>query len=158
MNESQQSNPSRRQFLTKTGRGAAVSALAGVALPPVHAAESDTIQLALVGCGNRGTGAAVNALSVKNGPMKLVAMADVVPAKLNRSYDKLKTQFGDSVDVPPERRFLSFDAYRQAMDSVKPGDVVILATPPAFRWVQFTYAIEKGLNTFMEKPVSVDGP
>ena len=62
------------------------------------------------------------------------------------------------MDVPQERRFLSFDAYRQAMDSLKPGDVVILATPPAFRWVQFTYAIDKGLNTFMEKPVSVDGP
>ena len=158
MNEYQETNPSRREFFTRTGRGAAVSALAGVALPPVHAAGSNTIQLALVGCGGRGTGAAINALSVKNGPMKLTAMADVVPAKLNSSYDKLKTQFGDKVDVPQERRFLSFDAYRQAMDSVKAGDVVILATPPAFRWVMFTYAIEKGLNTFMEKPISVDGP
>ena len=44
------------------------------------------------------------------------------------------------------------------MDCLKPGDVVILATPPAFRWVHFTYAIEKGLNVFMEKPVTVDGP
>jgi predicted dehydrogenase len=159
MNETQETNPSRRQFLTHTGRSAAaVSALAGVALPPVHAAGSNTIQLALVGCGGRGTGAAINALSVKNGPIKLVAMADVVPAKLNSSYDKLKTQFGDQVDVPQDRRFLSFDAYRQAMDSLKPSDVVILATPPAFRWPQFTYAIDKGLNTFMEKPVSVDGP
>ncbi len=135
-----------------------MSALAGVALPPVHAAGSDTLQLALVGCGGRGTGAAVNALAVKNGPVKLVAMADVVPAKLNSSYDKLKTKFGDQVDVPPERRYLSFEAYRAAMDSLKTGDVVILATPPAFRWVQFSYAVEKGLHTFMEKPVSVDGP
>jgi predicted dehydrogenase len=62
------------------------------------------------------------------------------------------------VDVPPDRRFLGFDAYKQAMDAVKPGDVVILGTPPAFRWVQFTYAIDKGLHTFMEKPVTVDGP
>jgi hypothetical protein len=158
MNENQENNPSRREFLASAGRGAAVSALAGVALPPVHAAGSNTIQLALVGCGGRGTGAAVNALSVKSGPVKLVAMADVVPAKLNSSYDKLKTQFGDQVDVPQERRFLSFEAYRAAMDSLKLGDVVILATPPAFRWVQFSYAVEKGLNTFMEKPVSVDGP
>jgi predicted dehydrogenase len=158
MSENQETNPSRRQFLTRTGRGAAASALAGVTLPAVHAAGSNTIQLALVGCGGRGTGAAINALSVKNGPVKLVAMADVVPAKLNSSYDKLKTQFGGQVDVPPERRFLSFDAYRQAMDSLKTGDVVILATPPAFRWVQFSYAVEKGLNTFMEKPISVDGP
>src|ERR1035441_11131783 len=98
MNEYQETNPSRREFFTRTGRGAAVSAVAGVARPPVHAAGSNTIQLALVGCGGRGTGAAINALSVKNGPMKLTAMADVVPAKLNSSYDKLKTQFGDKVD------------------------------------------------------------
>jgi predicted dehydrogenase len=135
-----------------------VSALAGIALPHVHAAENNTIQLALVGCGGRGTGAAINALSVKNGPTKLVAMADVVPKKLADSYDKMKSQFAAQVDVPPERRFLSFDAYRQAMDALKPGDVVILGTPPAFRWVQFSYAIDKGLHTFMEKPVTVDGP
>lgn len=155
MSENKTGTTSRREFLTKA---AGASALAGVALPPVHAAEDNTIQLALVGCGGRGTGAAINALTVKNGPIKLVAMADVVPQKLNSSYDKLKSQFKDQVNVPPERRFLSFDAYRQAMDSLKKGDVVILGTPPAFRWVMFTYAIEKGLNTFMEKPISVDGP
>src|SRR5260370_466422 len=141
------SETSRRQFLS-------VSALAGVALPHVHAAENNTIQVALVGCGGRGTGAAINALSVTNGPTKLVAMADVVPKKLNDSYDKLKTQFGGQVDVPPDRRFLGFDAFRQAMDSMRPGDVVILGTPPAFRWVQFNQAIDKGLHTFMEKPIA----
>jgi predicted dehydrogenase len=158
MNEGKTETTSRRQFLTATSRVAGASALAGVALPHVHAAGSDTVQVALVGCGGRGTGAAVNALSVKNGQIKLVAMADVVPAKLNKSYDNLKSKFKDQVDVPPERRFLNFEAYRQAMDSLKAGDVVILATPPAFRWVMFTYAIEKGLNTFMEKPIAVDGP
>ncbi len=158
MSEHPTGDPSRRQFLTQTSRIAGASALAGVALPHVHAAENNTIQVALVGCGGRGTGAAVNALSVTNGPTRLVAMADVVPKRLNDSYDKLKTQFGDQVDVPPERRFLSFDAYRQAMDSLKAGDVVILGTPPAFRWVQFSYAIDKGLHCFMEKPVTVDGP
>ena len=90
--------------------------------------------------------------------MKLVAMADVVPKKLNDSYDKLKSQFAGQVDVPPERRFLGFDAYRKAMDSVKPGDVVILGTPPAFRWVQFSYAIDKGIHTFMEKPITRGRP
>lgn len=158
MNELTAGQTSRRSFLTNTGRVAGASALAGVALPPVHAASSDMIQVALVGCGGRGTGAAVNALSVTNGPTKLTAMADVVPAKLNSSYDKLKSQFSGQVDVPPERRFLGFDAFKQAMDALKPGDVVILGTPPAFRWVQFSYAIEKGLHTFMEKPVTVDGP
>lgn len=159
MSEPKNDVTSRRDFLTNTaGRVAGASALAGVALPHVHAAENNTLQVALVGCGGRGTGAAMNALSVTNGPTKLVAMADVVAAKMNSSYDRLKTQFGDKVDVPPERRFLSFDAYKQAMDAMKPGDVVILGTPPAFRWVQFSYAIEKGLHCFMEKPVTVDGP
>jgi predicted dehydrogenase len=158
MSENQTDTTSRRQFLSNTGRTAGVSALAGIALPHVHAAENNTISVALVGCGGRGTGAAVNALSVTNGPVKLVAMADVVPKKMSDSYDKLKTQFAGQVDVPPERRFLGFDAYKQAMDAMKPGDVVILGTPPAFRWVQFTHAIDRGLHTFMEKPVTVDGP
>lgn len=148
----------RRRFLENTGRAAGASALAGIALPHVHAAGSDTIQLALVGSGGRGTGAAVNALSVKNAATRLVAMADIVPKKLNDSYDKLKSQFAAQVDAPPERRTLGFEAYRQAMDALKPGDVVILATPPAFRLAHFSYAIEKGLHTFMEKPVTVDGP
>ena len=149
---------SRRDFLTATGRTAAVSALAGVTLPHVHAAENNTIEIALVGCGGRGTGAAEQALSVTNGPTKLVAMADVIPAKMADSYDKLKTKYSDKMDVPPDRRFLGYDAYQQAMDVLKPGGVVILSTPPAFRWVHFGRAIEKGLHTFMEKPVTVDGP
>ena len=60
--------------------------------------------------------------------------------------------------MPEDRQFIGFDAYRKAMDCLKPGDVAILATPPAFRWVHFGYAIEKGINVFMEKPVTVDGP
>lgn len=155
---SETGSPSRRELIATTGKALGLTALAGVALPNVHAAENNTIQIALVGCGGRGTGAAVNALSVTNGPVKLVAMADVVAAKLNSSIDKLKTQFGDKVDVPQDRRFLSFDGYKTAMDALKPGDVVILGTPPAFRWVQFKYAIDKGLHCFMEKPVTVDGP
>ncbi len=158
MSENNAISTSRRQFLTNTSRIAQASVLAGVALPHVHAAGSDTIQVALVGCGGRGTGAAVNALSVTNGPTKLVAMADVIPKRLNDSYDKLRTQFAAQVDVPPERRVIGFDGYRHTMDHLKPGDVVILGTPPAFRWVHFSYAIEKGLHTFMEKPVTVDGP
>ena len=75
MNSSQGST-SRREFIKTTGTSAAISALANVAMPPVHAAGSDLIQIALVGCGGRGGGAAANALSVKRGPVKLVAMAD----------------------------------------------------------------------------------
>ena len=76
MYEVSEKNPSRRAFLKQTGRIAGASALLGVAVPRVHAAEDNTIRLALVGCGGRGTGAAANALSVQNGPTRLVAMAE----------------------------------------------------------------------------------
>ncbi len=148
----------RRDFLLNTGRLATVSALAGMTLPHVHAAGSDLIQVALIGCGGRGTGAAGQALSTTSGPIKLVAMADVFSHRLTSSFDKLAKQFAAQVEVPEERRFLGLDAYKAAMDALKPGDVVILSTPPAFRWVHFSYAIAKKLNVFMEKPVTVDGP
>src|ERR1035437_8518627 len=143
MNESSNSLTTRREFIKTTGRLAAVSALAGVALPHVHAASGGLIQLALVGCGGRGTGAASNALASNGGPMKLVAMADVFDKKLTDSYDGITKERGDKVDVPQDRKFLGFDGYQKAMDCLKPGDIVILTTPPAFRWVHFTYAIAK---------------
>ena len=62
------------------------------------------------------------------------------------------------MEVPPDRQFVSFDGYKNAIDCLRPGDVAIFATPPAFRWVHFKYAIEKGVNVFMEKPITVDGP
>jgi predicted dehydrogenase len=142
-----------------SGQIAVASALAGVAIPHVHAAESNTIQVALVGCGGRGTGAAVNALATQSGPIKLVAMADVFEDRLNNSYGQIEQASGkQKVDVPQERRFIGFDAYKRALDCLHAGDVAIFATPPAFRWVHFGYAIEKNLNVFMEKPVTVDGP
>jgi len=160
MNETPDNQTSRREFLKTTGRIAAVSALAGMTIPHVHAAEDNTIQVALIGCGGRGGGAAKNALSVKTGPMRLVAMADVFENKLKTSYNSLKgdEKVGSMVDVPEDRRFIGFDGYKKAMDCLKPGDVAIFATPLAFRWVHFTYAIEKGLNVFMEKPLTADGP
>ena len=158
MKESTAHPTSRREFLQHTGRIAAVSALSGTAIPFVHAAGSDLIQLALIGCGGRGTGAAAQALSTRTGPMKLVAMADVFEVKLNNSYKNLSKDHASQVAVPPERRFIGFDGFKQAMDCLKPGDIAIFATPPAFRWVHFAYAIQKGLNMFMEKPVTVDGP
>ena len=148
----------RREFIKTTGQIAAVSALAGTAIPYVHAAGSDLIQVALVGCGGRGSGAAANALSTKSGPIKLVAMADVFPERLANSYKGLKGAHKEQVDVSEERKFVGLDAYQKAMDCLKPGDVAIFATPPAFRWVHFQYAISKNLNVFMEKPVTVDGP
>ncbi len=158
MNETSTSLTSRREFIKNTGRVAAVSALAGVAIPHVHAAEDNTINIALVGCGGRGGGAADNALNVKRGPVKLVAMADVFEERLNGAYDGLKKAHPSKVDVSEDRKFIGVDAYKKALDCLKPGDIAIFTTPPAFRWVHFTYAIEKNLNVFMEKPVTVDGP
>lgn len=150
-------NP-RREFLKSGAQFAAVSALAGVTLPHVHAQGTDTIQVALIGCGGRGAGAASNALSVNTGPVKLVAMADVFAPRLKTAYDALKRKHAASVDVPEDRKFIGFDAYKQAMDCLRPGDIAIFTTPLAFRWVHFAYAIEKKLNVFMEKPLTADGP
>jgi predicted dehydrogenase len=144
--------------MKQTGQVAAASALAGVVLPQVHAGESNVVQIALVGCGGRGTGAAANALATRSGPTRLVAMADVFTDRLRASHASLQQDFARQMDIPEGRRFVSFDGYRRAMDFLRAGDVVILTTPPAFRWVHFTYAIERGLNVFMEKPVAVDGP
>src|SRR5436190_24182336 len=97
MNDSLPVDSSRRRFLQTT---VAASALAGVKIPFVHAAEDNTLQVALVGCGGRGTGAAANALSVTGPPIKLVAMADVFEKRLETSHNSLKTQFADRMDVP----------------------------------------------------------
>ncbi len=158
MSESKQTSTSRRQFLKNTGRVAAASALIGGVVPRVHAAEGGPIQVALVGCGGRGTGAASQALSTTSGSVKLVAMADVFENRLASSHKALSSRKPDQVDVPVDRRFIGLDAYQLAMDALNPGDVAIFATPVAFRWVHYAYAIKKGLNVFMEKPVTVDGP
>ncbi|HEV7869149.1 MAG TPA: Gfo/Idh/MocA family oxidoreductase, partial [Chthoniobacteraceae bacterium] len=159
MNEPSLPASTRRDFLQTGGRIVAASALAGVTIPFVHAQDTNTgLQVALVGCGGRGSGAAANALSVSGPPIKLVAMADVSERKLNTSYGSLKAGHAEQVDVPEERRFLGFDAHKNAMDCLKPGDIAIFTTPLAFRWVHFKYAIEKGLNVFMEKPVIADAP
>lgn len=147
---------SRRRFLVQSGRVVAGSVLAGVALPRVHAAEDNTIRLALVGCGGRGSGAVGNALSSSKGPVKLIAMADVFEDRLARSYKALSERFGERIDVPPERRFLGFNAYRKAIDCLGSGDVMIQATHSAFRPTHVGYAIEKGVNVFMEKSFAPD--
>lgn len=157
MSNKKNSGLSRRDAI-KTGGVAAASALAGMTVPQVHAGENNTIQLALVGCGGRGTGAAADAMRSSGGPTRLVAMADVFAPRLNFSHGNLHNEFGRQVEVPEARRFIGFDGYRRAMDALREGDVVILTTPPAFRWPQFQYAIERRLNVFMEKPISVDGP
>lgn len=147
---------SRREILKWTGKLAAGSALAGVALPHVHAAEDNTIRLALIGCGGRGRGATGNACETTTGPVKLVAMADVRQDRLDISHKVLSKKYADQIDVPPERRFLGFDAYKKAIDCLGPGDVAILTTRAAFRPLQMEYAVSKGVNVFMEKSFATD--
>ena len=148
----------RRDFLRLTGHSAAAAALAGAVVPHVHAAEDSTIKLALVGCGGRGRGAAIDAFATQGGPVKLYAMADVFENRLQGSLKQLNDAAADKMDVPPERAFLGFDGYKKAMDCLAPGDVVILTTSSVFRPLHFEYAVRKGLHVFMEKSFAVDAP
>jgi predicted dehydrogenase len=150
--------PSRRQFLKESGRLLAGSVVAGVALPRIYAAQDHTIRLALVGCGGRGTGAVADAFAAKGGPVKLYAMADLFEPRLQSSLSNLQKDFADKIDVPPERRFVGFDAYRKAIDCLSPGDVVLLTTHAAFRPLHFEYAVKKGVNVFAEKSFATDAP
>ncbi len=113
------------------------------------------LRIALVGCGGRGTGAAMQALSTE-GPVRLVAMADAFSDRLDSSLAALAEEIPERVDVPAERRFVGFDAYERAM--ALDVDVVVLATPPGFRPIHFEHAIASGKHVFMEKPVAVDAP
>ena len=149
---------SRRDFLKLSGHLAAASALAGVAVPRCYAAENSTIKLALVGCGGRGTGAVADAFSTTGGPVRLYAMADLFEHRLQGSLNNLTEGFKDKLDVPPERRFIGFGAYKKAIDCLSPGDVVLLTTHAVFRPLHFEYAVAKGVNVFMEKSFAVDSP
>ncbi len=146
----------RRAFL----RSASAAAMGGsllAALPlerSVHAAGGDTLKIALIGCGTRGTGAAGQALSTA-GDTRLVAMADVSAERLAKSLETLGREKAGKVDVPPERRFTDFDGYKKAASL---ADVVILATPPGFRPLHFEEAVRQGKHVFMEKPVATDAP
>lgn len=151
------SQQTRREFLRNTSKAAAGVALVGAMARPGHAAENNTIKIALVGCGGRGTGAAANALSTQ-GPTKLHAVADVFPDRMEGSLKQLSGQFSKQVDVPKDRQFIGMDAFKKAIDSLDKGDVVLLTTPPAFRPIHFEYAVQKGINVFMEKSFAVDAP
>ncbi len=151
-------SPSRREFFEQSGRLAAASALTGVAIPRCHGAGDDTIRLALVGCGGRGTGAIADAFAASAGPVQLHAMADLFEPRLRTSRDILARNHGERVDVPGDRQFLGFDAYQKAIDCLRPGDVVVLATHAAFRPLHFEYAVQRGVHVFMEKSFAVDGP
>lgn len=147
----------RRSFLQNSAAAMGGIVLAGLpAGASAFVAGSDTLKIALIGCGGRGTGAASQALSTK-GSVELVAMADVFRDMLDTSYSNLRKMpdIATQVKVPEENKFVGFDAYKKAIDL---ADVVLLATPPGFRPEHFEYAIKQGKHVFMEKPVAVDPP
>ena len=149
---------SRRELLGAGGKVAAASALAGAAIRPARAAQDSTIRLGLIGCGGRGSGAVGDAMNAPGASVRLVAMADLFQHRLAASHKSLSRRYGQRIDVPPERRFLGFDAYRKAIDCLRPGDVAMLAGYAAWRPVQLEYAVEKGVNVFMEKSFACDPP
>jgi predicted dehydrogenase len=150
-------SPTRRDFLKTSSGALAGAALASAVAARSYAAEDNTIKVALIGCGGRGTGAAAQALSTQ-GPTKLVAAADVFDYRLEGSLKSLANSHADKVDVPAERRFLGLDGFKKAIDAIAPGGVAILATPPGFRPIHLEYAVEKGCHVFMEKSFAVDAP
>ncbi len=159
MNQNTPPNPSlsRRDFLSTTTKVSAAASLLG-ALPierfVLGASPSDTVKVALIGCGGRGSGAANQALST-DGSVKLVAAADVHPDRLTSAIGNLSKGHKDKVDIKQENMFIGFDGYKKA---IAMADVVILATPPGFRPMQFEEAVRQGKHVFMEKPVCVDAP
>lgn len=160
----QDNNKSRREFM-KQGTILA----GGILTAPLFAnanyfSGADTvIKVALIGCGGRGTGAAMQALLTKQN-VKLVAMADAFKDRIDSAYKQLnaddlsdwsgvKGNVKNKIDVPEERMFVGFDAYQKAIPL---ADVIILTTPPGFRPIHFEEAVKQGKHIFMEKPVATD--
>jgi myo-inositol 2-dehydrogenase / D-chiro-inositol 1-dehydrogenase len=147
----------RRTFVKETAATLAAAAAATQMdlIPNAHAAGSDTLRVGLIGCGDRGTGAAEQALTADSNT-RLVAMADAFQDRIESSLEQLKgPKVGARVDVPSDRQYVGFDAYKNVIDQV---DVVLLATPPHFRPLHLAYAVEKGIHSFVEKPVATDAP
>ncbi len=144
----------RREFLKASAFVAGGVMMSGYSWAGTNSSVDDTIKIALIGCGDRGTGAAFQALSTKNN-IKLVAMADAFQDRLDSSYKLLVEKFGAKIDVPKDRQFVGFDAYAKA---IALADVVLLVTPPGFRPMHFEEAVKQGKHVFMEKPVAVDSP
>lgn len=150
--------PDRRQFLQTSVAAATLSPLlakAATSTPAVHEGGSEVLRVGLVGCGGRGTGAAVDTLNA-DPHTKLVAIGDTFADRAEECLKNIKADetFVDRVDVDKDHVFSGFDAYKSVIDSGV--DVVLLATPPHFRPQQFAYAIEQGKHCFVEKPVGVD--
>jgi myo-inositol 2-dehydrogenase / D-chiro-inositol 1-dehydrogenase len=145
----------RRSFLKKTSLAAASAMAVGAVAPKVHAAGSDQMKIALIGCGGRGKGAVYNHMAI-NPNAKIVAIADAFEDNAQNVAKAFKDSFKEKVDLPADRVFSGFDAYKGAIDAG--ADLMLIATPPGFRPIHYKAAIEAGKNVFMEKPCCVDAP
>ena len=145
----------RRSFVKKTTIGAgALLAVPYSVDAMVNVGNVKKLKLCVVGCGGRGTGAAVQALRADK-DVELVAMADAFQDTLDNSLKSIKEELDGEikVNVKQKNKFVGFDAFKKAIDI---SDVVILASPPGFRPLHFEYAINNDKHVFMEKPVAVD--
>ncbi|MBG87561.1 MAG: oxidoreductase [Verrucomicrobiales bacterium] len=144
----------RRQFIHASG-GAAVAS--GLIAPTILAKQlsTQTLKVGLVGCGGRGTGAAYNALMADENVV-VSAMADTFPEQMEKSLAQLRKQLPDRVKVDSKHRFVGLDAYRELMQA--DVDIVILATPPAFRPAHLEAAVEAGKHSFVEITAAIDSP
>jgi myo-inositol 2-dehydrogenase/D-chiro-inositol 1-dehydrogenase len=160
MSENDQSDmlSARRDFLKDSAKVAGGVFLSSALSNPVSAwtLTSDPLKIALIGCGSRGAGAVLNALSAKSNAV-LVAMADVFQDKLDETYATLLkvSRIKEFIKVPENQKFVGFDAYEKAIGC---ADVVLLVTPPAFRPLHFAAAVKAGKHVFMEKPLASDAP
>jgi myo-inositol 2-dehydrogenase/D-chiro-inositol 1-dehydrogenase len=144
----------RRTFLKASAASVAASA---VVLPGAYAAGNEVLKVGLVGCGERGTGAAKQAMRA-DPKVKLVAMCDAFEDRLQGSLGNLRNikDIAAKIDVAPDRCYDGFDGYKKLLAS--DVDVVLLTTPPGFRPIHLKAAVEAGKHVFCEKPVAVDVP
>jgi len=143
---------SRRDFV-KTAAAAAFAA-AVPARFPVFAAGSDAIRVGVIGCGGRGTGAAIDCLTAAPG-VEIVALGDLVPDRVESALARLTQEFPGRVKVPATRCFTGFDNY-QHVCALPDVNLIVTAAPPGFRPLHLKAAVEAGKHVFMEKPVAVD--
>ena len=156
MTQESSTRTSRRDFL-KLGTVSAGVALAGglSVARSAHALASDQLKVALIGCGNRGRGAAADCLTA-DAAVRVVAVADAFERQAKTAAELLKQRFAERADIPPDRVFCGLDSFQKAIDCGV--DMVILTSPPGFRPMQYAAAIKAGKHVFMEKPCCVDAP
>lgn len=151
-----ETNQSRRNFIKLSGSTLAAGSLGFnvIANPyPKHLFNADTLKVGLIGCGGRGSGAALQACKADKN-LFLTAVADVYEDRMDTAIKALMDEVPDKVKIPDNQKFLGFDAYKKVLQT--DVDVVILGTPPNFRPDHLEAAVAAGKHIFFEKPVAVD--